>query len=147
MNCSTEYLVITSLMTTCLCLSPFSLESFIVCGGDQNDEYGERFSNAFLLADQRTILIVSIFKHEFTHTHTHIYIYMHSWVTSWLEPGRSGRKWKSMIFKLIMQNSSLNTHCEIARRWTPQYLSGNQLTLVKVMAWCHQTTSHYLSKY
>ena len=36
----------------------------------------------------------------------------------------NGPQWvKSMIFKLIIQNSSLGTHCEIALRWMSQSLT------------------------
>ena len=34
----------------------------------------------------------------------------------------------------------------IALRWMPQNPNNDRLTLVQVMAWCHQATSHYLNK-
>ena len=34
----------------------------------------------------------------------------------------------------------------IALRWMPQKTFDNQSTLVLVMAWCHQATSHYLNQ-
>ena len=46
----------------------------------------------------------------------------------------------SSMCKLIIQNSSLGTLCEIAFRWIPQNLSNEKLTMVLVMAWCHQST-------
>ena len=36
--------------------------------------------------------------------------------------------------------------CEIVLTWTPQDLTDDKSTLVQVMAWCRQATSHYLSK-
>ena len=36
--------------------------------------------------------------------------------------------------------------CKIALRWLPLDLTDEKLTLVQVMAWCHQTTSFYLSQ-
>ena len=36
--------------------------------------------------------------------------------------------------------------CDNALRWMPQDLINDKLTLVQVMAWCHQATSHYLSQ-
>ena len=36
--------------------------------------------------------------------------------------------------------------CEIALRWTSLDLTDGKLTLVRVMAWCQQATSHYLSQ-
>ena len=35
---------------------------------------------------------------------------------------------------------------EIALRWMPQYMFDDKSTLVQVMAWCCQATSHYLSQ-
>ena len=43
------------------------------------------------------------------------------------------RNFKSIIFKLIIQNSSLGTRCEIADRWMPQNLTNEKSTLVQVM--------------
>ena len=36
--------------------------------------------------------------------------------------------------------------CEIAIRWMPLDLTDDESTLVQVMAWCCQATSHYLSQ-
>ena len=49
-----------------------------------------------------------------------------------------------MSFSLIVQNSCLGTHLEIALRWMPMNLTMEKWTLVQVMAWCHQAPSHYL---
>ena len=38
----------------------------------------------------------------------------------------------------------LSISCEIARRWLTQVFTDDKLTLVQVMAWCRQATSHYL---
>ena len=35
---------------------------------------------------------------------------------------------------------------EIALRWMPLDITDDKSTLVQVMAWCHQATSHYLSQ-
>ena len=35
---------------------------------------------------------------------------------------------------------------EIALRWLPRYLIDDKSTLVQVMAWCRQATSHYLGQ-
>ena len=34
----------------------------------------------------------------------------------------------------------------LALMWIPQNFTNEKLTLVQVMAWCHQATSHYLSQ-
>ena len=43
----------------------------------------------------------------------------------------------TVIFKLIVENSSLGIHCKIVLRWMPQNLNNEKSTLVQVMAWCH----------
>ena len=53
---------------------------------------------------------------------------------------------KGIIFKLIIQNNSLGTCCDIASRRMPLKLINEKSTLVQVMAWCHQATSHYQSQ-
>ena len=60
-----------------------------------------------------------------------------------LVSGICSSNFKGMIFKL--KNSSLATHCENAVRGMPLNLT-NKSTLVQVMAWCHQVTTHYLSQ-
>ena len=44
------------------------------------------------------------------------------------------------------ENNSLGTHCEIALKWLPPDLTDELSTLIQVMAWCRQATSHYLSQ-
>ena len=66
----------------------------------------------------------------------------------WVIPlGRCGNKFKSFTFKLITQNSNFSSHCEIAVSWMTQNFTNEKSTLVQVMAWGCQATSHYLSKY
>ena len=51
------------------------------------------------------------------------------------------------IFKMSStspENSSLGTCTEHALRWITQNPTKENLTLVQVMIWCHQATSHYL---
>ena len=67
------------------------------------------------------------------------------WIMFWLIGlGRCGSNFKSIIFKLIMQDTSLGTRREIALRFMPQIFI-NKSTLVLVMAWCRQASSHYLA--
>ena len=47
---------------------------------------------------------------------------------------------KSIIFKLIIRNSGLDTWCEIAHGWMPQNLTNEKSTLVWVIAWCQAIT-------
>ena len=63
-----------------------------------------------------------------------------------LAPGGYGSTFKSIIFRLITQNSSLGTWCEIVFRWMPQNLINRKSTLVQVMAWYCLVTSHHLSQ-
>ena len=50
---------------------------------------------------------------------------------------------KSMIFKLMLGIYTLSISCKIALRRMPQDLTDDSVTLVQVMAWCRQATSHY----
>ena len=61
-----------------------------------------------------------------------------------LAPGRCGCNMKLIIFKLISRIAILSICYEIAFMWMPQDLANDKSTLFQVMAWCPQTTSHYL---
>ena len=63
-----------------------------------------------------------------------------------LAPGRCGCYLKKVIFKLISRINILSILCEIVLSWMPQDLTDDKSTLVQVMAWCRQATSHYLSQ-
>ena len=51
-----------------------------------------------------------------------------------------------IIFKLISVIGGRDMASEIVLRWLSLDLSDDKSTLVQVMAWCHQATSHYLSQ-
>ena len=51
-----------------------------------------------------------------------------------------------LIFKLNLMNGGWGISCKIALRWMPLDLTDDKSTLVQVMAWCRQATSHYLSQ-
>ena len=52
-----------------------------------------------------------------------------------------------IIFKLIFGIDGWDISCIFALRWLSLDLTNDMLTLVQVMAWCRQATSHYLSRY
>ena len=43
-------------------------------------------------------------------------------------------------------NDGRSISCEMVRRWMSMDLTGDESTLVQVMAWCRQATSHYLNQ-
>ena len=47
-----------------------------------------------------------------------------------LDPGRRGGNFKSIVFKLIIQNGSLDVHCENAVRWMQQNTFDDKSTLI-----------------
>ena len=51
-----------------------------------------------------------------------------------------------IIFKQILVIDSWGIFCEIVLIWMSLDFTDDQSTLVQVMAWCHQATSHYLSQ-
>ena len=66
-------------------------------------------------------------------------------VVNSLAPGRFGYSIKLLNSKLISTFNILSIFCEIAIRWMPQHPTDHKSTLVQVMIWCRQVTSHYLS--
>ena len=60
-----------------------------------------------------------------------------------LAPGRVQFNFRKVIFKLILVNGGWGISYEIALGWMPQDLTDDKSTLVQVMAWCRQATSHY----
>ena len=63
-----------------------------------------------------------------------------------LAPGKFEWKFRYGIFKWILVIDGWGISCEIAIIWMSLYLTDDQSTLVQVMAWCRQATSHYLSQ-
>ena len=51
-----------------------------------------------------------------------------------LAPGRYDSNFTRVIFKVILQNNSWSTSCEIVLRWMPQNPTDDKSTLVQVMA-------------
>ena len=67
------------------------------------------------------------------------------WINS-LTPRRYGSNFKSVISKHMLQPQFMNISCEIVTRRKIQNHTDDKSTLVQVMAWCHQATSHYLNQ-
>ena len=63
-----------------------------------------------------------------------------------LAPGKSACDSKSVIFNLVLLIGIFRSSHGNALWWMPQDLTDDKSTLVQVMAWCHQATSHYLSQ-
>ena len=53
---------------------------------------------------------------------------------------------KNGIFNLILLIDAFRSSYDDALRWMPQDLTDDKSTLVQVMAWCRQVSSHYLSQ-
>ena len=63
-----------------------------------------------------------------------------------LAPGRFKVNFRWVIFKLILVVNGWVMSCETALIWTSLDHIYGKSTLVQVMAWCRQATSHYLSQ-
>ena len=63
-----------------------------------------------------------------------------------LSPGRSEFDSKNVIFNLVLLIGIFRSSHDNALQWMPQDLTDDKSTLVQVMAWCRQATSHYLSQ-
>ena len=68
------------------------------------------------------------------------------WYLNSLTPGRFQWNFRNIIFKLILVTDGCDISSKIALRWTSLDHSDDKSTLVQVMAWCHQATSHYLNQ-
>ena len=74
--------------------------------------------------------------------HTHP---LGNFILNSLAPGRFGRDFKNLIFNLVLLIGILRSLYDNALRSVPQNITGKS-TLVQVMAWGRQATSHYLSQ-
>ena len=63
-----------------------------------------------------------------------------------LAPGKFECNFRYVISKRILVIAGWGISCEIALIWMPLDFTNDQSTLVQVMAWCRQATSHYLSQ-
>ena len=63
-----------------------------------------------------------------------------------LVPSRFPLNFRWVIFKHILVIDGQVISCEITLRWMSQGLTDDKSTLIQVMAWCHQATSHYLNQ-
>ena len=63
-----------------------------------------------------------------------------------LAPGKFEWNFGYVIFKQILVIDAFGICCEIALIWMSLDFTDDQSTLVQVMAWCCQATSHYLSQ-
>ena len=61
-----------------------------------------------------------------------------------LAPGRFEPNFGEVISMLISVTDGWGISCKIALRWMPLDLTDDKSTLVQVMVWCRQATSHYL---
>ena len=84
-----------------------------------------------------------------------VYIYQtyYAWKTSRaklhfnsLAPGKFECNFRYVIFQVILVIDGWGISCEIAQIWLSVDFTDDQPTLVPVMAWCRQATSHYLSQ-
>ena len=63
-----------------------------------------------------------------------------------LAPGKFEWNFRYLIFKQILVIDVWSISCEIALIWLSLDFTDDQSTLVQVMAWCLQATSHYLNQ-
>ena len=63
-----------------------------------------------------------------------------------LAPGKFWLNFRHVICKEILLIDGWGISCEIALIWMSLDFTDDQSTLVQVMAWCRQATSHYLNQ-
>ena len=64
-----------------------------------------------------------------------------------LAPGRSEYDSKSVVFNLVLLIGVFRSSYDNALRCMPRDLTDDKSTLVQVMAWCRQATSHFVSQF
>ena len=62
-----------------------------------------------------------------------------------IDPWEFGYDYKNVILSLVLQTGIFRTYDNVIR-WMPQDVTDDKSTLVQVMAWCRQATSHYLNQ-
>ena len=79
--------------------------------------------------------------------HTDVIIF-HAWNTPFnsLAPGKFEWNLRHVIFKQILVIDGWGISCEFALIWMSLDFIDDQSTLIQVMAWCRQATSHYMSQ-
>ena len=70
----------------------------------------------------------------------------HSFCLKSLAPGKSECDSKNVIFNLVLLIGIFRSSHGNALPWMPQDLTDDKSTLVRVMAWCLQAPSYYLSQ-
>ena len=78
---------------------------------------------------------------------TELPIHLERWspyLTHW--PWEILMKFRYVILKRILVIAGWGNSCEIALIWMSLDFTNDQSILVRVMAWCRQATSHYLSQ-
>ena len=63
-----------------------------------------------------------------------------------LATGKFEWNFRYSIFQIISVIDGWSISCELVLIWMSLALTDDKSTLVQVMAWCHQATSHYLSQ-
>ena len=63
-----------------------------------------------------------------------------------LAPGKFEWNFRYLIFQIISVIDGWSISCELALKWMWLNFTDDKSTLVQVMAWCRQATSHYLSQ-
>ena len=63
-----------------------------------------------------------------------------------LAPVRPGCHFKTAIFNFVLLIGFFRSSNDNVPRWMPWDVTDDKSTLVQVMAWCRQATSHYLSQ-
>ena len=76
----------------------------------------------------------------------HNFLHILSPCVNSLAPRRCGCNFKNIIFQLVSWPDTFSATSKIIVRWMPQNSTDEKSTLLQVMAWCRQATSHCLSQ-
>ena len=109
--------------------------------------FKEQFVNVINVVSLWEAYTVSSVKfHKVLCSFMQVLFYSEYFISNSLAPGKSECDSKNVIFNLVLLIGIFRSSHDNALWWMPQYLTDDKSTLVQVMAWCRQATSHYLSQ-
>ena len=114
---------------------------------------------------QSIMALINLFVYSFNHLFIYFFIFVYVTGVMWsgnhlhqyccdtvpleinsLAPGKFEWNFRYAIFNWILVIDGWGISCEITLIWMSLDFTDDQSTLVQVMAWCRQATSHYLSQ-
>ena len=144
-------MIITSGATSWENLCNFERFSMVIVSCSHQDKMNESIITAHYCLQnvghfvQGEIVTPKRWQHEVIVWITEGWSLLNAVLTHW-PLGNLNEIFRHVIFKQILVIDGWGISCEIVLLWISLDFTDGQSTLVRVMAWCRQATSHYLSQ-